>query len=82
MDTEERITRLEVTVTHHRELMDWRLHEHHRRLSELEDGPQDSVASSSGLKLLFAVLITLLAFLITGDPRSAFTAARLGLGLP
>lgn len=81
MEPEERIIRLEETVHHHRELVEWRLHEHHRRLTELEDGPPE-VVSSSGLKLLFAVLITLLAFLITGDPRSAFTAARLGLGLP
>jgi hypothetical protein len=82
MDTEERVTRLEETVRHHRELSDWRLHDHNRRLSALEEKEPDQIVSSSGLKLLIAVIITLLAFLVTGDPRSAFTAARLGLGLP
>lgn len=83
MEHQERIVRLEETVRHHRELTDFRLYEHDRRLIDLEDQtPEISHNHASGLKLLLAVGLTLLAFLITGDPKTVASAARLGLGLP
>ncbi len=57
------------------------------RLDRLESGRGDHLLlpeSTFGAipKLLLAVGLTLLAFLVTGDPKAALNAARLGLGGP
>jgi hypothetical protein len=76
-DHEQRLTRLEVSAEYERRA----LSELEGRVEHLEDRPQitEFVQKFGPLpKIVLAVIVTLVLFLLTGDPR---TAAKLGLGL-
>jgi hypothetical protein len=76
---EEQVIRLEERVRAERERTDYHLAHFHSRLSRLEE--RTIGVNSSALKLMLAVGVTLLAFLVSGDPRAAMSAAKIGLGL-
>lgn len=84
MEPTERIIRLEERAHHERERTDFHLGALDRRVSRLEEATSraSEMVGGHGLKLLLAAGLTLLAILLTGDPRAAVTAARMGLGLP
>ena len=79
-----RIIRLEARVEHERERTDFHMASLSRRVDNLEVRPQGFEINTRGhgFKLLLAVGLTVLGFLITGDPKSALLAARFGLGMP
>jgi len=76
---EEQVIRLEERVRAERERTDYHLAGFHARLSRLEE--RTIGVNSSALKLMLAVGVTLLAFLVSGDPRAAMSAAEVGFGL-
>jgi len=76
---EEQVIRLEERVRAERERTDYHLAGFHARLARLEE--RTIGVNSSALKLMLAVGVTLLAFLVSGDPRAAMSAAKVGLGL-
>jgi len=76
---EEQVIRLEERARADRERVDYHLAHFHSRLSRLEE--RTIGVNSSALKLMLAVGVTLLAFLVSGDPRAAMSAAKVGFGL-
>jgi hypothetical protein len=77
---ERRLIALEHQQHHDRELTDWRLDEHSRRLQALERNPLQRLSYGSTIKLLIALLLPLAVLFATGDLRKAAMAIRLAAG--